>query len=138
MLAGSVLSVIFLALSGLHWYWVIAGTGDLTGFVPELEGKPVFEPGKVATAMVAVLLLLAAGICATQARLFGLPRLPISRPGVWFLLSAFALRAIGEFRLVGFFKRVRDTRFARRDTFYYSPLCLVVSALCGALLYSTR
>lgn len=30
---------------------------------------------------------------------------------------------------VGFFKRVRDTAFARYDTFVYSPLCAVIAAL---------
>jgi hypothetical protein len=138
MVAGTLLVVVFLALSGLHWYWVVGGTGDLTGFVPEIEGKPVFEPGKFSTAAVAVLLLIAAGVCASQAELLGVRRLPIARVGVWVLLVVFAVRAIGEFRLVGFFKRVRDTQFGRRDTWLYSPLCLLLSALCGALLHSTQ
>ncbi len=33
------------------------------------------------------------------------------------------------FRYVGFFKRVRGTRFAEMDTRYYSPLCLTLSVL---------
>ena len=137
MIAAIVLVPIFVGLSGLHWYWVVRGVGDLTGFVPEIEGRPAFEPGKVATAAVAVLLLVAAAICASQAELFGVPRLAIARIGVWVLFFVFAARAIGEFNLVGFFKRVRDTQFGRRDTWLYSPLCLLLSALCGALLHST-
>lgn len=138
MRAGLLLVIVFVGLSGLHWYWVIGGAGDLGSFVPEIDGKPAFEPGKLTTATVAVLLLLAAAVCASQAELFGVPRLPIARMGVWVLLVVFALRAIGELNLVGFFKRVRDTRFGRRDTWLYSPLCLVLSALCGALLHSTQ
>jgi hypothetical protein len=138
MLAAVLLVLVFLGLSGLHWYWVFSGVGGLTGFVPEIEGRRAFEPGKVGTAAVAVLLLVAAAICASQAELFGVPRLPIARVGVWVLLVVFAMRAIGEFNLVGLFKRVRDTRFGRRDTWIYSPLCLLLSALCGALLHSTR
>jgi hypothetical protein len=42
-------------------------------------------------------------------------------------LGLFA-RAIGEFKYVGFFKRVRGSRFARRDTLLYSPLCLWLAA----------
>lgn len=138
MLAGSLLVLIFLALSGLHGYWAAVGGPVRTGFVPELEGKPVFEPGRLASGAVAMLLLLAATVCFSQAQLLGVPRLPLARFGVWVLLIAFSLRAIGEFRLVGFFKRVRGTRFAQLDSWVYSPLCLVVSALCGALLHSTR
>lgn len=138
MLAGVLLVFVFVGLSGLHWYWVVSGARDLTGFVPEVEGKPVFEPGKFATAAVAVLLLVAAVVCASQAEVFGVPRLPIARIGVWVLLVVFSVRAIGELHLVGFFKRVRDTQFGRRDTWLYSPLCLLLSVLCGVLLLSTQ
>lgn len=137
VLAGSLLALILLGLSGLHWYWVLVGAGDLDGFVPEVDGKPVFEPGRLATSAVGLLLLLAAGICASEAELGGLPRLPLSRVGVWALLVVFLLRSVGEFRLIGFFKRARGTRFARLDTWVYSPLCLVVAVLCAVLLHST-
>jgi len=49
----------------------------------------------------------------------------------WFtraLALVLLLRAIGDFRLVGFFKRIRGSRFARLDTVLYSPLCLALSA----------
>lgn len=45
------------------------------------------------------------------------------------------LRAIGDFRLVGFFKQIRDTRFARLDTILYSPLCLVMAIGTAILGY---
>ena len=126
-----------LGLSALHWVWVVRGTGNLEGFVPEIDGKPAFEPGRLVTAGVALLLLAAAAVCASEAQLFGLPRWPLARLGVWTLLVVLLLRSIGEFRLVGFFKRVRGTRFARLDTWVFSPLCLVISVLCGLLLRST-
>jgi hypothetical protein len=34
---------------------------------------------------------------------------------------------------VGFFKRVRDTEFARRDTWLFSPLCLGLAAAAAAV-----
>jgi Protein of unknown function (DUF3995) len=37
------------------------------------------------------------------------------------------LRAVGDFRYVGFFKSVRDSRFATMDTWCYSPVCLALS-----------
>ena len=42
-------------------------------------------------------------------------------------------RAIGEFKYVGFFKRVRGSRFATLDTFVFSPLCLLLSAGVAAI-----
>ena len=41
--------------------------------------------------------------------------------------AIFALRALGEFRLLGFFKHVRGTRFVTMDSFVYAPLCLVLA-----------
>ena len=41
--------------------------------------------------------------------------------------GVFLLRAMGEFRLVGFFKRVRGTPFAIWDTWLFSPLCLLLA-----------
>ena len=138
MLTGLLLVLIFIGLSGLHWYWVINGTGDFNRFVPEINGKSAFQPGRLATAVVAVLLLIAAAICASQAELFGITRYPLARTGTWGLLVVFSVRAIGDFRLVGLFKRVRNTQFGRLDTWVYSPLCLSLSILCGALLHMTR
>jgi len=64
-----------------------------------------------------------------------LPAIPglsgLVRVGAWLIAAAFALRAIGDFRYVGFFKRVRESRFARLDTFAYSPLCTLLALLIG-------
>ena len=47
--------------------------------------------------------------------------------GLKIIAGIFLLRAIGEFRFVGFFKKVKGTKFATLDTKYYSPLCLILS-----------
>jgi len=39
----------------------------------------------------------------------------------------FLIRAMGDFKYVGFFKKVRNTRFAKLDMNFYSPLCVAVS-----------
>ena len=46
---------------------------------------------------------------------------------------AFLARAIGDFRLVGFTKRVRGTRFAELDTRLLSPLCVCIDAASAAI-----
>lgn len=139
-LIGMILSAVFVALAALHAFWVVKGSADLSSFVPQTgtAGEPTFRPGRLATATVALLLAAAAGICASQAELLGLPRWPLARAGVWTLTVLFLLRAIGDFKYVGFFKRIRDTRFGRMDTRVFSPLCLAISTLCGALLWTSK
>ncbi|MHB8181840.1 MAG: DUF3995 domain-containing protein [Acidithiobacillus ferrivorans] len=48
----------------------------------------------------------------------------------WFLFGlalVFFVRAMGDFCLVGFFKKVTGTRFARRDSTVFSTLCLAMA-----------
>ena len=79
--------------------------------------------GVAAALFVAALLVLArvglvAGALGTS--LFVWPTLLL---GVVFIA-----RAVGEFNLVGFFKRVRGTTFARWDTRVFSPLCIILGS----------
>ncbi len=53
--------------------------------------------------------------------------------GGWLISLIFFLRAIGDFRYVGFFKKVRTTDFAYRDRWYFSPLCSIIATM-GVLL----
>jgi hypothetical protein len=77
---------------------------------------------------VGIVLVLFAGLVAATAGLMvvGLPRALLS----WLsygLALGLLLRAVGEFRYVGLFKRVRGTKFAVLDTYVYSPLCLLLA-----------
>lgn len=47
----------------------------------------------------------------------------------WIVPGIFLLRAIGEFKYVGFFKKIRSTSFAKRDSKYYAPLCLGIGII---------
>jgi hypothetical protein len=128
------LSGIFVALALLHFYWAAGGGGGLDGFVPSEDGKPLLTPGPLASLLVGVALLAAALVVTCRAGMWcvGLPA-PLARVGIWVIALLFALRAIGEFRYVGFFKRVRGSRFARRDTWIFSPLCVVIAVLATRL-----
>lgn len=44
----------------------------------------------------------------------------------WLIPLIFLLRAMGDFKYIGFFKKVKETDFAVRDTRFYSPLCLFI------------
>ncbi|MHC9063421.1 DUF3995 domain-containing protein [Nitrospira sp. CMX1] len=122
------LIVTFLTLSLWHVYWLLGGRVGLDAAIPEIDGKPVFQPSAVATFVVAVALALCALLLAATA---GLVSLPFPNMLLIWLTRGLAvlllLRAIGDFRLVGFFKRIRGTRFARLDTAVYSPLCLLLA-----------
>ena len=52
--------------------------------------------------------------------------LPLVKPLT--LAAVFGLRTAGDFRLVGLFKRERQSPFARCDTFIFTPLCFALSA----------
>ena len=51
----------------------------------------------------------------------------------WIISILFFIRAIGDFKYVGFFKKVKQTTFGEMDTTYFSPLCLVIS-MVGILI----
>jgi uncharacterized membrane protein YidH (DUF202 family) len=112
-------SLVFVALGLWHFrmaFWPVAG-------------KPLFVPSTRATVTVGVVLLVFAGLVAATGRLVDVGASP--RVLSWLSLAlalGLLARAIGEFRYVGFFKRVRDSRFAHLDTWVYSPLCLALAA----------
>jgi Protein of unknown function (DUF3995) len=44
--------------------------------------------------------------------------------GIYAIGAIFLLRALGDFKYVGFFKSIKNTEFGRLDTQFYAPLCL--------------
>lgn len=123
-------------IAALHLHWALGGRWGLRAAIPEKDGQPLFVPRPPSTLAAAAFLLLAAALVAMHAGWLQ-PRGPrsLSRDATWCLAAIFALRAVGEFRYVGLFKRVRGTRFARYDTLLYSPLCLLLAL---ALLWLAR
>ncbi len=126
---GAVVAVaLLLAIAALHIFWALGGRLGHTVAVPERNGKPAFQPGPLATFAVAVVLVIAATLIAALRGWIALPlSLGLVRILVWLIALAFAVRAIGDFRYVGFFKRIRDTGFGRLDTRIYSPLCALLA-----------
>ena len=125
---------ILAVLAGLHFHWAAGGGSGIGAAVPSVDGRPLFSPGPLACIAVGLALVAAAGVLALRGDLVSLP-LPewISRLGTWGVAGVFALRSVGDFRYVGFFKRVRGTPFARRDSLIYSPLCASIACLTVGL-----
>jgi hypothetical protein len=51
------------------------------------------------------------------------------------LVAVFAIRALGDFKYVGFFKKVKNTDFAINDTKYFTPLCAFVAVSLLIAIY---
>lgn len=122
---GGVLAAILGALGGLHLYWAAGGRWGAGAVIPVKEdGAAVFRPRLPETVAVGLVLAACAAFVLARAGLFtvGLPKV-LGRYGLPALGAVFLLRAVGEGRYVGLFKKVRTTRFSRMDTRYYTPLC---------------
>lgn len=141
---GILLVVIFAALALLHLYWAAGGRWGISVSIPTipnvaLGSRRAFNPGPFATVVVAVALLMAMLTILGQLGWWGTALPPWifhwATRGIGVL---FFLRAIGEFRLVGFFKRIHDTPFAHWDTWLFSPLCLAIAAIAFLLTYAPR
>ena len=126
------LILIFVSISSLHFYWAFGGRKWKNFAIPTRSIAPtipLFNPGFFETLVVAIGLLIFAWIIGMNAQLFPIVRLTPSyvTSATFGIALIFLLRAIGEFKYVGFFKRVKGTSFSQMDSPYYSPICLFIA-----------
>jgi hypothetical protein len=123
-----VVGAIFGGLGVWHFAMALAPFPRDSVAVPYVNGRPLFVPSVTATAAVGVSLFLCALLVLSTA---GVVSVGLSPRVLSALCAALALglllRAVGDFRYVGFFKSVRDSRFATVDTWCYSPACLALA-----------
>lgn len=123
-----ILSLIFLVLACLHFYWAFGGKWGLDNSVPtDINGKIVLKTSVLSC------IVVGSGLLAF-ALLYFLPVLNVALPSFinflqWIVPSVFLIRAIGDFKYVGLFKKVKTTRFGQLDTKYFTPLCLVLAGM---------
>ena len=129
------IALIFAVLGLIHFYWAAGGVSGGAA-IPSMAGETVFTPSSFASIIVGLLLLL--GMYAFLGRIgyltFGFPAW-LFRLGTAVISLLFLLRAIGEFRYVGFFKSVQDSEFAAWDSYLYSPLCLFIAVSAFLITY---
>ena len=127
-------ALIFIMLSTVHAYWALGGKTELTASLPTDSGGTIrLRPTVGMTWTVALGLLLLAGLSALHL-FFGPGHFPVwLRVADGSMAAIFGLRAVGDFRYVGLSKRIHGTTFARRDSRYYTPLCLLLAAGSGWL-----
>lgn len=118
---------VFFVLSGVHIYWAAGGKRGARAAIPSVGEEPLFRPSVWGTGIVALLLAFM-GLFVFQLGGYGEPIGPrwLYEYMGWSLAALFIMRAVGDFRWVGFFKRQRETLFAQWDGILFSPLCLLM------------
>ena len=118
----------------LHVYWAAGGQSGKLAAVPSVDGRPLFNPSPLGTLLVAAALVVAAVVVVGAMGWIASP-VPASvfRALTYAIALVFVLRAVGDFRYVGFFKSEMESQFAYWDSLIYSPLCLGI-AVGGVLV----
>ncbi len=121
--------------TAFHALWALGGQLGFSVSLPQLpDGTPVMAhrlswwrpaAGGVALCLICLALLLLARAGRLQLPLPG----DLVRVGLLCVGVGFLCRALVPNRYVGFFKAVRNTRWAKYDTRLYSPLFLVLGLL---------
>jgi Protein of unknown function (DUF3995) len=126
------LFLVFSFLGGLHFYWAFGGKWGLEAALPSNpKGNKVFTPNQASTIFVGFALLSMGIFVLLKNNPTWSANLPdfVNKWGLLGLAIVFLLRAMGDFRYAGFFKKIKGTTFADFDTRYYSPLCLFIGVL---------
>jgi glucan phosphoethanolaminetransferase (alkaline phosphatase superfamily) len=127
-----ILFLIFLFISSIHFYWALGGKWGSDAVLPTKDDNntKVLNPTVLPTLIVAfgllgfgLFILVILGLVA-----FNTPHW-LNKYGLWIIAGIFTLRAIGDFKYVGFFKKIKQTKFGKNDTKYFSPLCLKIVIL---------
>jgi glucan phosphoethanolaminetransferase (alkaline phosphatase superfamily) len=131
-----ILFLIFLFISSIHFYWAFGGKWGSDAVLPTKNDNitKVLNPSILPTLIVAfgllgfgLFILVMSGLITFDTPMW------LSKYGLWIIVSIFILRAIGDFNYVGFFKKIKQTKFGKNDTKYFSPLCLIIGILTTIL-----
>lgn len=124
-------STLFIILSFLHIYWALGGNWGMNAVLPDItHNDKTIKPGFFMTMAVAIVMGAFALIIMGNMGIFGdYLTHHFFKYGTIVIAAIFVLRAMGDFRYVGFFKKATDTLFAKNDTRYYSPLCVLIAVL---------
>jgi len=120
-----ILTYIMILLALIHFYWALGGVFGLDYALPTDEkGNRLLNPS---TFMIYVVGFILLGFAYVAYRLYiGDVSVIIIYAG-YGLSLLFFLRTVGDFNIVGMFKKVKNTEFAKYDTWVYIPLFLFIS-----------
>jgi len=131
-----ILFFVFIFLGLIHFSWALGGKWAIEKALPTKEnGERVLNPKKIESGIVGFGLTIFGLFYLFSSKLIDI-QLPnwIVDYGSWIIPTIFILRAVGDFKYIGFFKKVKQTKFGKLDTKFFSPMCLVVG-LIGILIH---
>ncbi len=113
MFIASLVAAICMALALLHAYWAVGGQWGSDAALPRVPAREgaamvrAFTPGPGMTLLVAAALASVAALVVLHAGLLGVTvEHDLLRWAIVCVAAAMMARAIGDFRLVGFFKEI--------------------------------
>ncbi len=121
-----ILTTILILSALIHIYWIFGEFGLSQALPTNEKGERLLNPSKFMTVIVAFILFGFAWVSY---------RLDINSHASWIdtigwvLALLFFLRAIGDFNMVGLFKKIKHTEFAKYDNLIYIPLFFIISFL---------
>ena len=136
MIFFTIITIILLSTMGLlHFYWVVGGKLGLEKVIPTNEaGEKFFNPSNFATTIVGIVLLGFAYLAYCLGFAIFEENSICSYLGN-IVSIIFFLRVIGDFKMVGIFKRIKTTPFAKYDTLLFIPLCLYLGIYFGKVSF---
>ena len=122
---------VFIVLSALHFYWLLGGQWGLKQAIPTKSETMSFRPPPLLATLLVAIVLLFFGMLYLIKSGFVILQLPnwIENYMYWLIPSIFIVRAIGDFKYVGFFKKLKATTFAKADSKWFSHLCLTMGLI---------
>ena len=130
--------ILFFILGVIHFYWALGGKTGVDKAIPTVDGIPTIQPSPFLTSLVGIA-LISIGCLAYLLWFFELNSLSFGNYIIylgWVLSGVFIIRSIGDFKVIGFFKRIKSSEFAKYDSIFYSPLCLILGAFFAYLAYN--
>ena len=118
-----ILTTILLLLALIHIYWIFGKIGMQQALPTNEKGERLFNPSKLMTFSVAFVLFGIAWISYVLDK----PHAEWINIVGGIVAILFFLRAIGDFKVVGLFKKIKHTEFAKYDTWLYVPLCFIIA-----------
>ena len=133
------LILVFLSFAAFHVYWALGGLYGKPPAFAAADGKRVLAPSPFAMLLLGVGFAGCSALVAATAGFIPSPLSGHAHGSLSFALAAaLMMRAIGDFKLVGFFKPATDDAFARRDKVLYSPVCLALAVAVGTVALLSR
>ncbi len=124
-------TTLFFLLSILHFYWAVGGRVWYDDVLPtSSNGLHKLNPSTTAGLIIAFGLLFFALLSVGNLGLFDKHiKRKYFRFSALIITMIFFLRAIGDFKLFGFFKTISRTKFGINDTQIFTPLCVFIALL---------